>query len=641
VLVRSSLEPAAEAVAGTFIHCALAALLLGLTTGISASADQTESDERRSINKGVDLRSRGRQIADEVRQQRQVVPFRATDRGDLESTGWRKQDDRREEEGRRENDDGREKDDRHEKRDRRENEDLDVQANNPALDFLQTFPGTRPFEFSTQSETSIAAFRDNIVIGYNSTTDQPLVQSGGGLLFRHIHVSAFSVSHDGGRTWTSGFVPPVAGSPFTFGDPTVGVDRAGRFYYVSLGTDANAPIFTGAVIMNTSTDGGATFAPATIVARDDGSDKPWLAVGRDPADGKRDNLYVVWTSFQPDHAELRLARSIDGGVTWSAQKTLFIPVDTGPGGLTALVQFANPTVDQSTGRLFIPFLHLSDVDTDFIKVLVSDDAGETFRFLEFNVAGAPDTAGFPNVTPGTLSDCGTNGGVRPVLSQGANLGGGRFGLPRFRQATRLITQPSAAAANGKLFIAFNSSTSPLFGDPNSRSEIHLLFSPDGGRRFFGPFAVAVATDADPQHVLPSVSVDREGQHASVAYYVQQADGKIRVDLTTADIRRERHFRTSPPVRLSNVSFDLVPSNNPVPNVFNQFLTTNYDQAVVACYNLGEYLSITHVSGGVLAAWGDNRNQWTSPPGSPIVGSHAQADVFFLQVERVPRRELER
>ena len=633
MLVRSSLEPAAEAVAGTFIRCALATLLLGLTTGISASADQTESDERRSINKGVDLRSRGRQIADEVRKQGWVVPSWATDRGNLGSAGWRKQDDRREEEGRRENDDGRETDDRHEKRDRRENEDLDVQVNNPALDFLQTFPGARPFEFSTQSETSIAAFRNNIVIGYNSTADQPLVQTGGGLFFRHIHFSAFSVSHDGGRTWTSGFVPPVAGSPFTYGDPSVGVDRAGRFYYVSLGTDANAPIFTGAVIMNTSTDGGATFAPATIVARDDGSDKPWLAVGRDPADGKRDNLYVVWTSFQPDRAELRLARSTDGGATWSAQKTIFTPVDTGPDGLSAQVQFANPTVDQSTGRLFIPFLHLSNFDADFIKVLVSDDAGETFRFLEFNVPGAPDTAGFPTVTPGTLSDCGTNGGKRLVLSQGANLGGGRSGLPRFRQATRLITQPSAAAVNGKLFIAFNSSTSPLSGDPNSRSEIYLLFSPDGGRTFAGPFAVAAATDADPQHVLPSVSVDREGEHASVAYYVQQADGKIRVDLTTTDIWRGRHFRASPPVRLSSASFDLTPSNNPIPNPFIQFLTTNYDQAVVACYNLGEYLSITQVSGGVLAAWGDNRNQWTSPPGSPIVGSHAQADVFFLQVER--------
>jgi hypothetical protein len=505
-------------------------------------------------------------------------------------------------------------------------------VNDRALDRVQTFPGTPPFEFSTQSETSIAAFRDTIVIGYNSTADQHLVQSGGGLFFAHIHLSGFSVSHDGGRTWSSGFVPPVPGSPFTFGDPTVGVDRVGRFYYVSLGTDADAPTFTGAVILNTSSDGGATFAPATIVARDDGSDKPWLTVGRDPVDRNRDNLYVVWTSFQESRAELRFARSTDGGATWSPQRTLFAPVDTGPGGLSALVQFANPTVDPSSGRLFIPFLHLGNLDADFIKVLVSDDAGHTFRFLEFDVPGAPDKVGFPNVTPGTLSDCGTS--IRPVLSQGADLGDGRLGLPRFRQATRLITQPSAAAANGRLFIAFNSSTSPFFGDPNSRSEIRLLASPDGGRTVFGPFTVAAATDLDPQHVLPAISVDKDGERVSVAYYVQQADERIRVDLTTGKIGiGGRRFRATSPARLSGVAFDLIPSNNPSPNPFNALLTTNYDRTVSPCYDLGEYLAITQGEEGVLAAWGDNRNTWTSPAGSPAVGPHAQPDVFFQQTER--------
>jgi hypothetical protein len=589
----------------------MVAFLLTLATGASARADQIENDERRPANKGIDLRSHGREIADRVRRHGLAAPRQAEPREALGSRG------------------------RHEKADRRQEAGPDVQANDPVLDHLQTFPGARPFEFSIQSETSIAAFRNNIVIAYNSSADQPVVQSAArGLAFAHIHVSGFSVSQDGGRTWKSGFVSPVAGSLFTFGDPSVGVDGAGHFYYVSLGTDGDAPIFTRAVIINTSSDGGATFAPATVVARDDGADKPWLAVGRDPVNGRQDNLYVAWTSFQGARSELRFARSTNGGATWSPQKTLFAPIDTGPGGLSALVQFANPTVDQSTGHLFIPFLHLSNLDADFIKVLVSDDAGDTFTFLEFNVPGAPDTTGFPNVTPGTLNDCGDNGGIRPVLSQGVNLGGGRFGLPRFRQSTRLITQPSAAAASGKLFIAFNSSTSPFFGDPDSRSEIRLLFSPDGGRTFFGPFTVAAATDADPQHVLPSVSVDKDGKRISVAYYVQQLDERIRVDLTTSEIKGGgRHFRAKSPARLSSVSFDLTPSNNPIPNVFNEFFTTNYDQTIAACYNLGEYLGTTQKDEGVLAAWGDNRNTWTSPSGSPADGTHAQPDVFFRQAEQ--------
>jgi len=585
---------------------------LCLGPGTSAWADPI--DERRPENKGVDLRSHGRQTADEVRR-RQATEGAVLQRGSVltaparqERGSW----ERREED----KEDGR-----------------NVQVNDPALDHVQSFPGTRPFEFSVQSETSIAAFRNNIVIGYNSSADQHLVQRGGGFVFAHVHLSGFSASHDGGRTWSSGFVPPVPGSPFTFGDPSVAVDRAGRFYYVSLGTDADPPTFTGAVIANTSTDGGASFAPARVVARDDGSDKPWLTVGRDPVDRKRDDLYVTWTSFQDSGAELRFARSTDGGVTWSPQKTLFAPVDTGPEGLSAFIQFANPTVDQSSGRLFIPFLHLGNLDTDFIKVLVSDDAGDTFTFLAFDVPGAPDKVGFPNVTPGTLSDCGA-GGIRPVLSQGADLGEGRLGLPRFRQATRLITQPSAAAANGRLFIAFNSSTSPFFGDPNSRSEIRLLASPDGGRTLFGPFTVAAATDLDPQHVLPGLSVDADGKRVSVGYYVQQADGRIRVDLSTGTLGRAgRRFQATSPARLSGVAFDLIPSNNPVPSAFNAFLTTNYDRTVPPCYNLGEYIATTQQEESVLAAWGDNRNTWTSPSGSPAAGPHAQPDVFFHRTER--------
>ncbi len=505
-----------------------------------------------------------------------------------------------------------------------------VQVNDPSLDHIQTFGGTRPFEFSIQSETSIAAFGDHILIGYNSASDSPVVQIGGGLFFDHIHFSAFSVSHDGGRTWTSGFVPPVPGSPVTAGDPSVGVNRRGNFFYASLGTDAAGAF---GLIVNKFTNRGRTVAPAVVAALDNGADKDWLAVGRDPFNKKQDNVYLAWTSFQAASSQLRFTKSTDGGATWSPQKILFAPVDTG-GVMSAFIQFANPVVDADTGRLYIPFLHFSNIDADFIKVLVSDDAGETFRFLEFNVPGAPDVFGFPTVTPGTLSDCGRpGGGLRLVLHQGSNLGGGRFGLPRFRQSTRLITQPSAAAAEGKLFIAFTSSTSPFFGDPDSRSEIHLLFSANGGRTFRGPFTIAAATERDPQHVLPSISVDEDGEEVSVAYYVQQGDGKFRVDLTSGEIAGNgRRFHADAPVRVSTGSFDLIPSNNPIPSTTAPFRTTNYDRIVVACYNLGEYLSISQNDDDVLAAWGDNRNPWTSPVGSPAAGTHAQPDVFFQEVD---------
>jgi len=109
--------------------------------------------------------------------------------------------------------------------------------------------------------------------------------------------------------------------------------------------------------------------------------------------------------------------------------------------------------------------------------------------------------------------------------------------------------------------------------------------------------------------------------------VQQADGQIRADLTGGEIKGHR-FRAKPPARVSSVSFDLIPSNNPIPREFEPFSTTNYDQTFAACYDLGEYLAITQADEGVFAAWGDNRNLWTSPSGSPAVGTHAQPDVFL-------------
>ncbi len=573
------------------LFVALAFVALNVAAG-SSKADSLQTPEARTAKQSLDFRSMAREIADEVRANGLAAPTGMTAGGGDSGHA--------------------------------------IQVNDPAFDHITVIPGTRPFEFSIQSETSIAASGDNVLVGYNSAADQPVVQTPTGFRFLHRHLSGFSISRDGGQTWTSGFMPAVPGSPFTFGDPSVGVDRAGNFYYASLGTDGNSRTFTGAIIVSKMSRGDSSFAPATVAALDDGSDKEWLAVGPDPSNSEQDNVYIAWTSFQSASSELRFVRSTDGGNTWSPQKTLFAPTDQGPTGLSAFIQFANPVVDPSSGRLFIPFLHFSNFDQDFIKVLVSDDAGNTFRFLKFNVPGAPDEFGFPSVTPGTLSDCGrNNGGLRLVLHQGADLGGGRFGLPRFRQATRLTTQPTAAAVGGKLFIAFPSSTSPIFGDPNSRSEIRMLFSPDG-KRFAKPVTIAAATDEDPQHVLPALAVADDGGSFSVAYYVQQADGKIRVDLTKGSVA-DKSVVANSAVGVSGVSFDLIPSNNPFPLTDNPFFTTNYDRTIRACYNLGEYLSITRQRGNDLLAWGDNRNSWTSPAGSPAEGVHSQPDVFFTEL----------
>ncbi|HYS09490.1 MAG TPA: sialidase family protein [Myxococcales bacterium] len=516
-----------------------------------------------------------------------------------------------------------------------------VQINDPALDHIVTFDpavvATRPFEFATQSETSGVRDGRHVVVGYNSSANATVQFFPGSpgqpgvLAFTKLMFSAFSVSHDGGRSWTSGFVPAVSDdAPFTFGDPALAIDRRGNIFYASLGTDAAGE--HGTLIINKSTDHGSSFGTATVVAVDDGSDKEWLAIGADPTAPSRDNIYVTWTSFitqvingrpQTVASELWLARSTDGGTTFSS-KRLFAPA--GDARNSSFIQFSNPVVDASTGRLYIPFLHFTNEDADNVRVLVSDDGGITFSFLRFNVSGAVDAFAFPNVTPGLLNDC-TGGGVRNALVAGADQGGSR-GLPVFKQATRLIAQPAAAASRGTFLFALNASTSPFFGDPTAGSEIKLVVSRNGGRTFASAVRVAGSTAADPQHVHPAVSLSRDAESLLVTYYVQQADQRLRTDVARLELDDDR-VRLEKSGPLSSTAFDLTPSNIVRVRTPTSTTTTNFDRTIVSCYDIGEYQTLARSRNGddVTAAWGDNRQSWTSPPGSPGAGTHAQPDVF--------------
>jgi hypothetical protein len=507
-----------------------------------------------------------------------------------------------------------------------------VQVNDPALDNIQFFPNAnpqpqRPFEFSIQSETSAASFGRTVVVGFNNSADQPLVLTPQNTLaFQHRFLSGVAVSHDGGKSFKETSLPPIPGSPFTFGDPALTVDRQGSFYYASLGANAAGQSL---IFVGKSSDGGDTFAPGVTVALDPGSDKEWIAAGPDPTALGRDNVYVTWTSFGAGNSVLKLGRSIDGGQTW-ATSTIFTPVDNGA-ALSAFMQFSNPVVDRFTGKLYIPFLQGGNEDADFFRVLESDDGGLTFHLLNFNIPGAPDAQTFPNVTPGTLADCGTSGGFRTVLHSGPDLGGGRLGLPVYRNATRLISQPSMAAVAGRLFIAYNASTSPIFGDPTSRSEIRLLFSPNGGGTWLNPLTVAKATDASPQHVHPAISTDLVGARVTVGYYVQQADGKLRTEAVSGIAVNNRTDVTllAQQTRSLSPASELIPSNNPTPQL-GANTSTNYDRTIRPCYDIGEYMAATDSLDGTVFAFGDNRNTWTSPPQSPAAGTHTQPDVFAIR-----------
>jgi hypothetical protein len=110
-----------------------------------------------------------------------------------------------------------------------------LQVNDPALDYIQIFDGSRPFMHFTESEVSMAAANRNIVVTYNNSAGihvSPNPNPGGlGLIVDQVLISGFSVSRDGGQTWQSSFFPPAKNASDTYGDPSIGVDRHGVFLF--------------------------------------------------------------------------------------------------------------------------------------------------------------------------------------------------------------------------------------------------------------------------------------------------------------------------------------------------------------------------------------------------------------------------
>ena len=506
-----------------------------------------------------------------------------------------------------------------------------LQVNNPGNDFVQIFTGFRPFVRATQSEVSSAAFGQNIVVTFNDSTGIHVKPnpSGPGLVVDQVLLSSFATSNDGGRTWTSGRMPPIAGASETFGDPSVGVDRHGTFYFAQLATDAAGH---GAVGVNTSTDGGNTWSAGALVQEDDASDKEWLAVGPDPVNKNRDNIYVTWTSFQTAACELRFGRSIDGGATFTS-KTIYTPTtDPNPANPTNCLTFTNPVVDPITGTLYVPFLHFSNADQDFLQMLISTDAGNTFHFATFNIPGAPNPTVMPVTQPGELTACGgTN--IRLTVHGTANPGPGRFGFPRYINASRLTLQPAAAARNGVVYLAWNNSTSLSFGDPNGNSNVLFVRSDDGGRTWTGPNTVNPPGTTDKHHVLPALAIDNDPNSVHITYYTQHSNNTLDLDMANSHDRGDS-FPASRTVRVTSTSFSLPPTNIPLSGG-PSFSATNYDRQIAVCYALGEYQSVNTANGSVYAAWGDMRNLITEPTNSldPISGqTHPQEDVFFQKVK---------
>lgn len=138
----------------------------------------------------------------------------------------------------------------------------------------------------------------------------------------------YSVSRDGGLTWTRALIPGLAtgqGGPYNRAtDPVAGLTRGGVVVLNNL-VSITGVFVQSAITVTRSIDGGATFTPPVEVYRGpaDGSiipDKNWMAINTNASGLAAGRILVTWTNFgpnAPDPSPIVRSYSDDGGNTWT------------------------------------------------------------------------------------------------------------------------------------------------------------------------------------------------------------------------------------------------------------------------------------------------------------------------------------
>jgi hypothetical protein len=353
-----------------------------------------------------------------------------------------------------------------------------VRVNDLALDM----------NFHTHSETSIAVNGSNIIISFNE-----------------FNFNGYSISTDGGSTWTHRRTPnPTNG--FNLGDGVVAFGPSGECYYSGLAFVPSGSTLKSIIGVAKSTDGGNTFAvPAdastTFGNTTDMQDKEWLTVDKTNA-SSRGNVYATWTDFTQTGSFIAFARSRNGGASFEA------PIVLSPRDGTSQVQGSVPVVAPN-GDLYVGFFDVHSA-INGIGIVKSTDGGSTFSAEKraavvlgvgtMTGCGGVRTNSFPSVTvdgsgtihivyaawPASLAD-------RSDIFYVRSTDGGNTFSPAVRLNDDATTStqifPSiTASSDGKLGVKWCDRRNDALND--ELSDIYMTISTDGGATFGKNFRVS-------------------------------------------------------------------------------------------------------------------------------------------------------
>jgi len=451
-------------------------------------------------------------------------------------------------------------------------------------DILVNDRTTDSFPNITQSETSIAVYDDQILVGFNDSAE----------FFRppSFNFAGYARSLDGGRTWTDMGTPttPLGDVQFVCGDPVLVADRprvptqTGLFYFSNSALDFS---FTSIASVHKTEDAGSSWAQAAnaspLALNNEIQDKPWIAVDTRATGAGAGNVYACWTRFDAAMlTTIQFSRSTDGGATFSQ-----FALTSG----AADVELCQVAVNPLNGYVYVSWTDFGTfgVSTPAIHVARSTTNGASFD--PEVVVGAADFAE-------TVINCGSTPDLVFVDSEA----GGDTRAVRSLEGPSMTVDPTS----GNIYQVWHRANLP----GGSGADVAFSSSVDGGTTWSMPLRInSVVTG---QQFFPSIAVNSDGAIRVMYYSTQGSPTDRRIDVY-AVASNDGGTTWSDPIRVTDVSFDR-PTTNP-----------NFDPLVADCY-MGDYNSISAAAPGLggpnfFLAWGDNRlnaNPGAADPPDPDV-----------------------
>ena len=279
----------------------------------------------------------------------------------------------------------------------------------------------------------------------------------------------YSVSHNGGLTWTRALIPNLStasgGVYARATDPVAAVDLNGNAYLNTLALRDETG--SDAVVVSRSSDGGNTFGAPVVAYRSPNTanfpDKNWMAVNNFAATPNPGRLVVTFTLFINGGSATPIMRvlSDDGGQTW---------------GSAAFIHPSNYDT-QGSQPVFLPdgklaiiywnFNFTDDFSDDFLELVVSADGGVTFGAPKFITA--VDIYGPPGIRTGAfLPSAATDNttGNLYVVYQGIHAGSPRILFTKSADAGNTWTAPIPISDNPSFSGVFNAAIS---SSPNGQT----------------------------------------------------------------------------------------------------------------------------------------------------------------------------